>query len=54
MVPLFPSYFYEAHLRLVRLGMRETTATLNEKWSHFDLKVESLVELKFDPGFRII
>ena len=23
-----------------------------KKWSHFDLKVESLAELKFDPGFQ--
>ena len=24
------------------------------KWGHFDLKVESLAELKFDPEFRVI
>ena len=28
--------------------------TERKKWSHFDLKVESLAELKFDPGFRVI
>ena len=25
-----------------------------KKLSHYDLKVDSLVELKFDPGFRVI
>ena len=28
--------------------------TLKEKLSHFDLKVESLAEVIFDPGFRVI
>ena len=25
-----------------------------KKWSHFDLKIESLAQLKFDPRFRVI
>ena len=28
-------------------------STVKEKWSHFDLKIESLTELKFDPGLEI-
>ena len=36
------------------LRSMQTIAELAKKWGQLDLKFESLAELKFDPGFRVI
>ena len=40
---------WDTHLRHPDIFL----STVKEKWSHFDLKIESLTELKFDPGLEI-
>ena len=47
----YEMYVYCIENRMLTINEYDFHPSPKEKLSHFDLKDESLVELKFDPGF---